>query len=450
MYTDNTTGTWSPHQLIVDNNEVHGASISLDSNTKWHVVYQTYSYPALVRYVSSTGESSTITQSLDLNMACPSIAVDPNDKVHITYVTNSGVMYTATGYMVREQITDFGSCDPLGQKIPRWGRFGKRLILEDDSGDKLEVICSEVQPSFDAFQLLYTANGETFKLVGLCPFGGGCNEAWFYHSGDNNNNNKPDSFIRTIWRSRDYGYNDNPNPWTGVSDDNELDWAVSTFDVNSQDLTRVNHSWTYAVPPPLDCPHYPKPEGVLIQTTHVDPPIWPETGQFLAQFMEMIEVSSDETPMREYSLAPCDFDVDGDCDQVDLQLFQRSLGTCEGDPNYNPAADDDGNGCVDEIDQHFLFGIDEDGDGIPNSGDNCPLIANPNQNDIDSDGVGDTCEADINGNHEIDFLDFAILASRWLDVGCGDCSGADLDGEEDVDYRDLAIIVEHWLEGTTP
>jgi hypothetical protein len=36
---------------------------------------------------------------------------------------------------------------------------------------------------------------------------------------------------------------------------------------------------------------------------------------------------------------------------------------------------------------------DADGDGVANEGDNCPAVANPNQEDGDDDGVGDACEA---------------------------------------------------------
>jgi hypothetical protein len=35
---------------------------------------------------------------------------------------------------------------------------------------------------------------------------------------------------------------------------------------------------------------------------------------------------------------------------------------------------------------------DFDGDGVPNSGDNCVFVANPLQEDGDHDGVGDACE----------------------------------------------------------
>ena len=41
---------------------------------------------------------------------------------------------------------------------------------------------------------------------------------------------------------------------------------------------------------------------------------------------------------------------------------------------------------------------DVDGDGIPNTTDNCPSIANPTQADCDGNGVGDACELDCNRN----------------------------------------------------
>jgi ELWxxDGT repeat protein len=39
--------------------------------------------------------------------------------------------------------------------------------------------------------------------------------------------------------------------------------------------------------------------------------------------------------------------------------------------------------------------IDSDADGILESNDNCPLIANPDQSDADDDGIGDACEQNI-------------------------------------------------------
>ncbi|GIR69389.1 MAG: hypothetical protein CM15mP74_06400 [Halieaceae bacterium] len=35
---------------------------------------------------------------------------------------------------------------------------------------------------------------------------------------------------------------------------------------------------------------------------------------------------------------------------------------------------------------------DDDGDGMSDGADNCPLIANADQSDVDSDGSGDACD----------------------------------------------------------
>jgi len=41
----------------------------------------------------------------------------------------------------------------------------------------------------------------------------------------------------------------------------------------------------------------------------------------------------------------------------------------------------------------FFLEPDSDGDGVPDSRDNCPAVANPDQADADEDGVGDACDA---------------------------------------------------------
>jgi hypothetical protein len=39
-----------------------------------------------------------------------------------------------------------------------------------------------------------------------------------------------------------------------------------------------------------------------------------------------------------------------------------------------------------------VVALDSDGDGIPDTEDNCPTVSNPNQEDADGDGQGDACD----------------------------------------------------------
>lgn len=90
---------------------------------------------------------------------------------------------------------------------------------------------------------------------------------------------------------------------------------------------------------------------------------------------------------------------------------------------------------------------DADGDGIPDSQDNCPTVFNPSQRDSD----GDACDADcpnLDGLVPVSFRDFAILASAWQMPDLN--SPADLNADGVVDALDLAILARYWLTGCDP
>jgi YD repeat-containing protein len=65
-----------------------------------------------------------------------------------------------------------------------------------------------------------------------------------------------------------------------------------------------------------------------------------------------------------------------------------------------------------------------------------------------------TLMADTSVDGTVNFKDFAILASRWLEEDCGYmnewCAGADINRSITVDTQDLTILSDQWLEGISP
>ncbi|MFA5924964.1 MAG: hypothetical protein WC856_27395 [Methylococcaceae bacterium] len=289
-----------------------------------------------------------------------------------------GSWTTPTGFK-GENVTGFSKCTPFnpGPRQAVWGQFGPKQILEANSGEKLEIQCVRF-PSFPhlfSYVMFYTSPDGLRSRVGMCPFLSGCNVVSFFHSGDNIADNgalgadhKPDRILLTRWISKDYGFNDRfPNPWTGNFEplENYLDWAESIYDVRSNNLTKKDHKYEYNFIPALtfNCPVIPKPEGKLVQTTSIDPPLGAETEAFFDQVVNQLAqlpASNKELVMFADRSLPCDLDGDGDCNAGDKEFFQRALGACEGSFRFRPEADADGSGCIDAVDQRFFF------DGVVN------------------------------------------------------------------------------------
>lgn len=86
--------------------------------------------------------------------------------------------------------------------------------------------------------------------------------------------------------------------------------------------------------------------------------------------------------------------------------------------------------------------IDSDGDGIPNSEDNCPDIANPDQADEDGNGVGDACEpgTDDDGDGVPNDIDECPDTDPGVEVDEVGCESIQVPGRDVVVLNDLNLI----------
>ena len=116
--------------------------------------------------------------------------------------------------------------------------------------------------------------------------------------------------------------------------------------------------------------------------------------------------------------------------------------------------------------------IDTDGDGRPDSADNCPTIANPTQADCNNDGIGDACEiasgapdfnqdtipdtcqcgtipslptccpGDLDHDAAVGGADIGLLLSNW--GPCGNACLYDLNNDGKVNGGDLGLLLSGW------
>ena len=86
---------------------------------------------------------------------------------------------------------------------------------------------------------------------------------------------------------------------------------------------------------------------------------------------------------------------------------------------------------------------DTDSDGVPDSLDNCTLVANANQLDADRDGYGNLCDADLNNSGTVTSADFGLLRSV-LNQAAGSsatAAAADMNGSGTVTSADFGLLL---------
>jgi len=111
-------------------------------------------------------------------------------------------------------------------------------------------------------------------------------------------------------------------------------------------------------------------------------------------------------------------DVNDDCSPGKINWISNAMTDHDGDGCFDETEDfdDDEDGIFDEFDQCPLgpigwvstsendvegdgcSDVDTDGDGFVDQADNCPNVDNPNQKDLDGDGIGNVCDEDEDGD----------------------------------------------------
>ncbi|MFK8032092.1 MAG: thrombospondin type 3 repeat-containing protein [Gammaproteobacteria bacterium] len=82
---------------------------------------------------------------------------------------------------------------------------------------------------------------------------------------------------------------------------------------------------------------------------------------------------------------------------------------------------------------------DTDGDGVSDDVDNCTLVANPGQTDTNGDGIGNRCDADVNNDCIVNFIDISQFTPKF-NSAVGD---ANYDEDFDIDNSGSLNFIDY-------
>ena len=111
----------------------------------------------------------------------------------------------------------------------------------------------------------------------------------------------------------------------------------------------------------------------------------------------------------------CDSDIDNDGvpNDIDTCPYVPNPVAADADGDgFDDACDDDmdGDGALDNVDGLGMIGENPcKGGNTFNCDDNCLLVANPDQTDLDNDGIGNACDLDDDGDGIPDVSDSCPL-----------------------------------------